>query len=428
MIHTIEVGKGKTFIAGLHWQPLAGNGRNEMPGLLRGAGEETTKLANEMNFDLVVFRTADTLQVGFASSDEGASAGHYSIAAAISKTIEMEYDVKHFLCVTETPDGQWLYVAQRNGVILPDGDYVGSEDEVRSRVIASMSVGDWDLVFAPGHWGVSGSEERELEAFLPLKGDSIDFKKWWRLSPVRKSVIKPMVIGGGVCAVLLVAGFAYQQHAEKQRQAELFRLAQLAAQAQGQQLHIEPPPWEQQPRALAVWEGCQGALVSLKTLWPGNWSPSSATCTNGSFTIAWTRGEYGWIEHLREIYPNVHLSHNGESASMSLPYETGSLASDSEPAPSERQRVLAMHSAGQQFGFTVALRKAQVAPTLPGQTANAPQPTWQELTWEVKNSALPPSIVLKALDGPAFRVRALQLNYTAGLMSWSMEGVQYVQP
>ncbi|MEW5890664.1 MAG: type 4b pilus protein PilO2 [Pseudomonadota bacterium] len=415
---TFELERGRIFVAGLFWQPL--------PGTLRDRKKETLRLAKELNFDLAVWRTSGVLHVGFANTSAGVKPGWLSAAAVVSKTLEMESPARSFLCATEIKGGRWLYVAQREGVILPDGDFVGSEDEVRSRMLTDGSIDHWPLIVAPAHWGIPGAVERSFEDFLPKKAGKNDFKRWWGLVPIKSKPSKKLLPVALAAAVLVGALLGYRHW---QRSEEARRLALVAEQTQTsapQPVKLEHP-WKKEPKAEQYLKECMNAFGRVESLWPGNWTPREATCDGASFTVVWTRGETGWIEHLRTVVPDAVLSKDGSLASL-----TAALAlspGGDDPVPTENERTLAMHAVGQKYGFKVSLAPAQTAPTLPGDTAaGTPIKDWAELAWSVQGIQIPPSVVLAAIDGPGLRVKKIQAVFSGGIMNWNMEGIQYVQP
>lgn len=429
MVHVFEIEKGKRFVAGLFWQPLSSSSRGEIASIFKGAGKETCKLAEDLHMDLAVWRVAGIPHVGLGATGEGAKPGFYSAAAVISKSVEMEHgSVRDFICATEIGDGRWLYVVQREGVIIPHGDTVGTEDEIRARLMSDTSVSSWNLVFAPEYWGIDKSIERTFEQFLPRnRHGKIQYHGWWQLRPIKAQLARPLL--GAVVAVSVMVGAytAYSKWQEHKAFEEAARLAALQA-AQGETNAPPPPPWEGLPRAHVFWNGCFDGMRAVSSFWPGNWAPQEATCANGAFTISWRRGEHGWIDHLRTMVPEAVLSIDGTTATYSVPIEAPA-EGEAEALPAERERVLEMHGAGQRYGFEVVLSAPAAPPVLPGQQQGpAPAPTWREVMWAVNGSALPPSVVLAALNGDGFRVARVSAQFDNGLMTWTMEGSQYVQP
>lgn len=426
MNSTFEIDKSRVFVSGLFWQPLSGN--------ISDRAKETKRLANEMQLDLAVWRTT-VLQVGLGSVSDGLKPGFLSAAAAISKTLELESGARDFLCAAEVPGGRWIYVAQREGVILPDGDLIGGEDEIRSRLLSDLSLGEWSLVYAPEHWGVHVSAiEREFVDFLPKKAGKNDYKKWWGLRPIDRwssllanpskiiapAIIVASVVGGGL--------YGYKVWQNK-KAAEAARIAEMQAAAAGTPLKPIEHPWKSQPSAQAYLASCMKAMDQVKSLWPGNWTPQGVVCANGSLSVQWKRQEYGWIKHLKEVEPNAMLATDGESASLVLPLNPTSSGTD-EKLLKESERVLAMYGVAQEYRFVVTISSLPAPVVMPGQENANQQPVqdWRELKWEAKGITLPPDVVLAALDGAGFRLTQTQAIFTGGIITWNMEGTQYVQP
>jgi hypothetical protein len=415
---TFDFGRGHVFVAGLFWQPL--------PGQLRDRKKETERLAKELSFDLAVWRTTGSLQVGFAQASKLIKVGQLSAAAVVSKTLDIEHGARNFLCATEVPGGKWLYVAQRDGIILPDGDLVASEDEIRSRMLSDLSLSEWSTIYAPDHWGVPAAEERTFEQFIPKKGGVNSFKGWWGLRPVKRNAAKTFLPLALLVVVAVAGAVGYRMWQEKKAAQEMALLVSEQAGTGNQPVKVEHP-WKTKPRASKFLDECLTAFGKVKTLWPGNWALRDATCSGGVFTVVWLRQENGWIEHLRAVEPKAVLSTDGGMASLVIPLALDGI--EDEALPNESERTLAFHGTGQQYGFKVALSAPTQPPTLPGDK-QAPQPVkdWKELAWKIDGIALPPSVVVKTLDAAGFRVTRIKASFKGGVMNWDLEGIQYVQP
>lgn len=414
---TFELSRGRTFVAGLLWQPLAGT--------IRDYKRETTRLANELSLDLAVWRTSGALHVGMTSVAAGGKPGWLSAAAVVSKTLEVENGTRSFLCATAVPGGRWLFVAQRDGIILPDGDYLAGEDEIRSRMLGDMSLGDWDLIIAPDHWGLTKSNERAFQDFLPKKGSKEDFKRWWGLSPIKSKPLTKLLPIVALAAAIGAGGFGYMKWQQYKRAQELARQAALANPS-GQVVKL-PHPWKSQPRASVFLEECMGAFTKVKTLFPGNWTLNEATCANGSFSIVWARQDTGWIDHLVAVEPEAQLAADGATASRTIPLDLP--AGEDEEVGDGGKRILAIHALSQRYGFKVSMQHVDPPPPLPGdKQENQPVRDWKEINWQVTGVQMPPEIVLKAMDAPGFRVAKISAGLSEGLMNWKMEGTQYVLP
>lgn len=414
---------GMTFISGLFWYPLAGISQSDR-------AQEIKSLAKEQNFDLYILRSTSTYYVGFAHSDGQARIGVSSAAAVVSKTLEMESSARDFIFVSPLPDGHWMYVAQRDGVILPDADKCfQNEDAAKSRLLEDISLGDWSLIIAPDIWGVSGSIEKDFSLMLPetAKGKK-QFHKWWKLSPVNPydSVFlhgKKIIAG---LAFLLIALGVWAYYQEKLNMSAIEEAQKLT------NINQPPPPppvhpWKLKPDPIEFTKNCTEALSTVP-LFPGNWDLTGMRCAGPSLDISWAARTYGWIDHIKAIIPTISISGAGKVANLSIPLKTLTIGKD-EPVMLGKQRTLQMYSLSQRYGLDLILTPAPPPPApLPGQAAtNVPQPDWAEVSWAVRGTDNP-LLAVEILNGQGFRINSMDAVWKEGKIVWNLEGTQYVQP
>lgn len=417
---TFEFGK-RTFVSGLFWQPLPGSTAR-----LRKA--ELQKMSEEQGFDLAVQRTSGVPQVGFGSFSDGVKPGMLSVAAMVSKSLEVANRDRSFLCAMQVPGGRWLYVAQREGVLLHDGDLLGTEETVRARMMTDLSLTEWQTVFAPARWGIPDGIERKFEDLLPKHGNKYSFKTWWEVRPIRNTWLdfiqdNPALYVSVIALVLALVGYyVWDQYRIKKELEEL--AMQEAAEQAARETAAAEQPWKKQPRAALFVAACDKALAQVKTFWPGNWTPTDAVCKERNLVVTWTRQETGWIEHLLALEPKAEISTDGNRAMLTVPLElTGG---ENDTLPKERERIVGMYSYAQRYGLSFVLKNATGAPVL-GQ----PQPVsggWKTLEWSIGDMPLAPSTMLPGLDSPGLRISQIKLAFSEGMMKWTMEGMQYVQP
>jgi len=414
------------FVAGLFWQPLAESANSEKQ-------KEIKALAKQLEFELYVLRNTQNDCVGFANPSEEVKHGQASSAAIVSKTMGEEFDAQDFIFVTQLPDDKWIYVAQRDGLILPDGDVIfDSEDAARSRLLEDTSIGDWSYVIAPAIWGIKKSTERTFDSMLPRnKKNKLEVHKWWRLTNVDSNKELARHKGKFIIGLLLIAaafgGLKFYKEYKLKKDMEAALALQQQMDAQNKPIVIEHP-WKTIPVASDVWEGCMSALSGVQ-LFPGNWTLTAANCANGMLTVTWKPQAKGWIEHLRAVHPQAVISLDGSMASISIPLATMQSGYD-ETVSQENLRLIEMYSAAQRYGFKFTVAPAATpAPALPGQeVANAAPPKdWKDINWKAEGITLP-EIVLAGLDGDGFRMNSMNATWQNGKFTWTMEGTQYVKP
>lgn len=422
MLQTFELDRGRIFVSGLFWQPLPGTSNAQRKA-------EAEKIAEEQQFNLMVLRTTGVQQVGFASSKDGAKLGMLSIAAIITKMMEVEGKDRNLLVAAEIGNGRYIYVAQREGVILPTGDMVGTENEVRAKMLSDKSLGDWETIFAPSHWGIQGSHERALLDFFPKKknSDAIAYKRWWSLIPVKKDWKSYLP----QAALVALAVLGYVSYSEYQKHLLANEMAAIAAAAEAQAAQGGPVatlehPWKVEPRATAVMAACDAALSHLSNFWPAGWTLNELVCAGGTLRVSWTRQQGAWVAHLLAVQPNATLASNGNSASLTVPLTIP--AGEDEPVLVETERLPALFRATDRLGYTLNINAAAPKPVLPGDAPNmGPIKTWEEFGWSISGAGLPPRHVLAAMEGPGLRVSRIAQTLGEGELKWKMEGVQYVK-
>lgn len=435
-VFTIE---GERFVAGLLWQPLAGITHNECTA-------EIKVLSDELKLDLFVIRTVTAKCAGFVRASPDIKPGVCkSAAAAVSKAVEIESGGREFILASPVEGGGWLYVAQREGIILPDGDVVyQSEDAIRSRLLEDIALDDWGIVFAPGAWGIKNSSERTFADLLPRRADGkLKVYDWWSLQPSRPTARQIIVkhkkmIAGVVLALLLsVAGVLYLERvkAAKMLLAEQTRIQKERETEEANRPPPPLPPWARQHSVSTVADACLSAFGRVR-LFPGNWTVNEARCENGFLTVTWKpNGKYGWIEHLRAIEPDATIAINGSTASISVALLLPEIKGDewkTEQLPLEKPRLIEMYSIAQRYGVNLITSEAPVATgatthqSMPGQVATE-QPEWKGVAWRITGML---GVAVLVADGDVSRMKSMTATLTdkrGGIYSWTIEGTQYVK-
>lgn len=301
-MQTFEI-DGVRFAAGLVWQAS-----DKAPDKM-----VLSEVALDFNATHYVVRNEkDSHFFGLCAPVEAKPGKLFSAAAIVSKSLSME-GVQSFLAAFPIGADQWLYVAQRDGVLLPQGDLLASEDKVRGLMLTEVLHGSYERVICPPNWKVPGDSFGELDfrSLVPAtKGGKLSPKSWALIKPVAaKSPVVPIV--AAVC-VLGVAGFAAYSHWQKLENEK--RLAQIAQ--QNAQQHL-PPPWQEQPTALTFLDACMKNLAQVNPSVAG-WSFEAARCEGSAMTATWRRVEKGTRQAMADAVPGAVISVDGDLATYQL--------------------------------------------------------------------------------------------------------------
>ncbi|MFL9874775.1 type 4b pilus protein PilO2 [Paraburkholderia megapolitana] len=412
------------FVCGLFWQSLSR--RHELR-------TEAIELATRLNFDAMVLRIDRSFAgAGFASTREGAQFGLPSLGAMVSKAIATEgafYEGRqqpapNWLGAFSLPDGRWAYFAVRDGAFLPNGDWIGTSDEVFERLHGDYSLGGWNVVIGDPSIESQGFHNfypRRIEDMIPRRGGKPRLPGWLNLVPVSHKVQRrrlALVAGTGVLIIgLLYAGLlyrAYRQNIERERAFDFARQQLLLHPSTA--LSKPPPvhPWASAPLPSTFTRYC---LDHFEMVGPGGWQLDNYTCNSGSVSYSWSRSDSN-VAILLAAEPRAVTDVNGDHASLVTPFSLPAAGDESiVGVHGVRVRLL---SAFQLLG--VPLRFALQRPMANGQVA-ADVPPWQAWRFSAQLGELSPRNVMSYLDEPGVRLDTL--SYRPG--QWTVEGVVYEQ-
>lgn len=434
------VGKKKLeLVAGLVWHPVHTTGS--------ARAKEIRELSKTSALDLKVLRGTESPHVGFAKKSEGGKAGQISAAAVIADTISASESVRNFLVALRIPDDkeslkllqnrtadQYIFVAVHDGVILADGDMVGTRDEVRVRLTGDSSYEAWEVIICPGDWGVARSQDKDFADIV--SEDSLKSPKRWALKEVTiawKKAILPLILIA-VVATGSTFGFKYWTQ-KKAAEAELLRI-QSEEVAKGQRATIAEPtkPWPTMPFAVSFAAACSAAFQRVG-MTAGNWQIKDIECSEGKLTVNWAKpNESAWISHLQAVRPDAQFSVDGLSASVSVPVTTQASNDFTEVLPSQNGISLRYYDLASRYGMAVRV-EASAAPAtpaaLPGQQAGQQAPV-APLSWAVLNvqvtTNIDPVQAAGVLSYPGLRLQKITYANKSGLLQYQLSGVQYVRP
>lgn len=424
-LHIVEIGKRK-FASGLFWQSLT------RP---RELEKEAVKLATDIKADFMVFRKSSPVQVGFASRQDGAQPGLNSLAAAVAKKAELTGFGKSWLCAFELPDGNYAYVAVRDGLFLPDGDIAGSSGSIMECLTRDYGLGSWDTIIAPAAWGFPNARSYSLEQLLPHKRNgAIQYHKWWALESVEKRLPwKKLILGLIAAGIVLGSLYAWKTHKQAiEKQKRDRAIAQMREQLLAKK-HLAPPvktalphPWLSMATPAAFIGNCESALTE-RLLFPAGWQLDSVTCESGNVLYSWIR-DGGTIANLAALHDGISFDGTGDKATLTIT-SNPKIEQQDDDILSQADAVNHLLSSFQAVGMSITVTKETApkpAPTLPGaekKAEAAPLPEWSTNKYSFQSS-LPPSRLLSLIAVPGSRITKIVFKPDSD-GQWAVEGELY---
>jgi hypothetical protein len=431
-LNVLQIGRHR-FVSGLFWQSLSRR---------RELAKEALELAKKLNFDMLIVRIdRDTAEAGFANSHEGAQSGMISLGAAVSKAIAIEgamYDGRqqpapNWLGAFKVPDGRWAYFAVRDHLFLPNGDWLGTREEVQERLQADYGLGGWNVVIGDEELerlGFHNFYARPLIDLLNKRDGKLRLYRWLALRPVqqRNYLLYGLLLGA---ALLLAVGVvSYLKHRDNVRRFEaeqalmakrLHPMALPASNDSARPVH----PWLREPLPTAFARDCLARFTEFS---PGGWALAKYDCAPAAASYVWDRNG-STIAYLLQSEPRAQIDGDGEHAVLTLPLAASMTADDTlESEPVMRIHLL---EAFQTLGVPLKLEPIQVRPdasprvgqVLSDMTKKPPVPEWRAWRLSANLDGLSPSDVAPLLEQPGVRLN--HLAYHDGV--WSIEGEVYVK-
>lgn len=262
---------GRRWLLGMTWQTYEA----------QLDGDELLTEAESLNADWVAQRSGDeVVQTGYCEAvTDGWPKNLFSMAALLADSYKVPW-----AGAFDLGDGRWWYIAVRdNFTIMPDGDVVGTQEDIyRAR-----------------------QEHASIEDFNHVDGEREDLEKLIRNSKGRRTPIESVTssrfsakqtIAAVVALLVVVAGiggFFYWKHVESARLYQE-RIAQQRAALQKAHLPQQPQSPDlatllrTQPDPKAWLAACQQAIYSVPP-WEKGWQLAGHTCTGGQLSIVWRR-------------------------------------------------------------------------------------------------------------------------------------------
>lgn len=412
-IKTIQI-NGKTFVTGLFWQPLSQN---------------VKALGTELGMQYMIVRHTSMPQAGFVEKNiSSVKVGDYSLAAVVTKSLEMEQIGSNWIAVIPIPEStDYYYMVMTEDVIRPYGEFIGTFEEVKEQFKEDFSLTDWNLIIAPKEFEIPNADERSLLSFFPTSNGKIKFHSWWRLTNVQNisnhqlKVISTLLIftllGGG-------GGYYFYDKNKKEKELERYRLQQMALKAQ-QGAIASVKPWHQMPTALHNMNKCIEHINKYDILFnQSDLKVEKVTCTQNTITFAGKRQ----LDSLLQLEGNdLVFQGNGEK----FEYKEGLIltnnTTDEEPyAKNEIIQYFTRLAKLYQF-INTTIVEGSSSPVI-GQTAASSSIKKIDVNFDYKKiSNVNEELPKEFLELSTLRLKKIEYTLVDNQYQWHVEGEIYVK-
>jgi hypothetical protein len=378
--------------------------------------------AEVMDADWIARRVGEeAIQVGYCSAfGSGWPRGIYSLAALLADSHKVPW-----AGAFDLGNGLYWYISVRdNYQMMPDGDVVGTLEDIQTVRTEHASLEDFNHV--------EGTLE-QLEELI----DRAKAKKTALESLTSSRVSPPMMIAVACALAVLVGGYFgyshYQNVQEQKRQAlmrqEIMKNALAAQQAAAPDLQriLRSKPDSD------VWLAACRSAVYRQPLWVNGWQLKGFNCSADSLTTTWKRGPEATIAYTP---PGAVASADGDSATVRTPLPFPADVHGSDDAASLREAETHLILWAQQHAIRINLSATAVSPPpktnmSKGEAALGLQPPTPIPQATVSFSVPAAPFALSFAEVPGFRFTEVSLDDVTGADSsklWKISGVVYGRP
>jgi Pilin accessory protein (PilO) len=337
-------------------------------------------------------------EAGFmsAAENEKRPRGIYSLAAAVAGAHR-----EPWLGVYEVaPKKWWLIGIQEGRSILPNGDLIGTYEEVMAVRKGLEGLHDWEYIKGDlGH----------ITQFIQDQGRKISLVPVRSLEPVSPLVPLGTIAGAGM--VLGMAGLLWHDHqlVQQHNRARAFAAEQakiLAEERAISPLRRTPAPEE--------WLSACADSINPLPLAQGGWALSGVSCSSTYATAVWARLDGATVA----TRPAGVLDDTGNTVNQNIPFPR------LQPGPDNARGLdaskVALFTLLQPLGVSVTFSKAGLTGQLPGA---APPPLKVQATEQPVSFTMPvPPFALPLDKIPGLRVTAATVSQDG---TWTVSGEIY---
>lgn len=289
----VQLGKRK-WLAGLAWSSY-----EAAPNI-----SEIKEDAERLKSNWYCIRTNESvIQGGFCEGIEGVKRpnGLYSLAAKLADSHEQPW-----IGVFRLDQDLWWYIAIRDGhAILPDGDLIGTAEEIDQVRQNHAGYADWKYV--EGDRNYLEELVKGIDA-KPRSIKSLDGNSFAIAPMLALSVLTLALCGGGFY------WWTQQQKVKEQARLAEIKLVQDKTKAGTPAGQAPVSPLLAMPITRNWLKACGEQLLPLPLVYMG-WELSKVVCAGDSLNVDWTRGTGATVARK----PGGELSSDGESVHQVIP-------------------------------------------------------------------------------------------------------------
>ena len=260
---------GKSYYAGLSWQTLS-------------ASDNVKEKIKELGKGYYCVRNlSGMINIGYAEDLDTKYKKLYSLASNVANAKK-----EPWLGVFRIEDDlYWLIAVRDNQAIIPDGDVIGTKEEIDKIFQETISIGEWDSIIENG-------EIKDLESLLTQGGSYV-------LSSSKKYNIVFIILIGALIAGLIL--YFYYKHQIQQIKPKVFIPKVFAKKAA-----VKIPGYKIMPKPGLLLYKCKEELNSLPGSYYG-WKVSSLSCTDNEISVVYKKQSFGTTL----IAPKGDIGQNG---------------------------------------------------------------------------------------------------------------------
>lgn len=427
----------RRFVTGLRWQNMRSSARYM---------DEARTFGREHHMDIVAIRVSKVIQAGFVAKSHGVDRSMYSAATVLIDTLGQSW-----LAAFDLGDGRFYLVAADKDAIVPDTDFVGTEDKAISwaRALAGQLGWSDEQIIVPASWAMGGREESFDSVMARAEVKRAHRLKSLPLGFAREEWVRVGMVVVGIAAVAGAGAYVWQQYAESLRRASLEAAriqAAAVARLTAEQARLIAKssltrPWTFKPPAHEFLTTCEEAFDALP-LSVGGWLFEAGHCDAAVISAVYKRSSgttnLDYLAEFNKVFSaspvTTTISADGK-ATFELPLSIHAGGDEYESLTTDARTQFVSHF--QRVDHRVTVAQAKSIALRPNVLPNgkpwpkdlaAPVPSWLTYTF-VFDSAAPPSSVLSGLTQTGIRIDSVDLKLDASnaMLSWRTNGVIYAK-